>query len=158
MEFDKEEIGDLLLSVCRSNDFNVILKEENRMFLNKSQVQKWISEKLIPNTIIVNLDNEDIVKLLVFSLEITYQMFEGGTRATVNQKGFRERRRTFETILVDQFTGKLGEIFVKRFLEKNFNVNVMLDWEISQKIQQHRNDIVNASKRISIKSSSSLSA
>ena len=128
MEFDKEEIGDLLLSVCRSNDFNVILKEEN----------KWISEKLIPNTIIVNLDNEDIVKLLVFSLEITYQMFEGGTRATVNQKGFRERRRTFETILVDQFTGKLGEIFVKRFLEKNFNVNVMLDWEISQKIQQYR--------------------
>jgi len=128
VEFDKEEIGDLLLSVCRSNDFNVILKEEN----------KWISEKLIPNTIIVNLDNEDIVKLLVFSLEITYQMFEGGTRATVNQKGFRERRRTFETILVDQFTGKLGEIFVKRFLEKNFNVNVMLDWEISQKIQQYR--------------------
>lgn len=62
MEFDKEEIGDLLLSVCRSNDFNVILKEKNR----------WISEKLIPNTIIVNLDNEDIVKLLVFSLEITY--------------------------------------------------------------------------------------
>jgi len=86
VEFDKEEIGDLLLSVCRSNDFNVILKEEN----------KWISEKLIPNTIIVNLDNEDIVKLLVFSLEITYQMFEGGTRATVNQKGFRERRRTFK--------------------------------------------------------------
>jgi len=62
VEFDKEEIGDLLLSVCRSNDFNVILKEKNR----------WISEKLIPNTIIVNLDNEDIVKLLVFSLEITY--------------------------------------------------------------------------------------
>jgi len=96
VEFDKEEIGDLLLSVCRSNDFNVILKEENRMFLNKSQVQKWISEKLIPNTIIVNLDNEDIVKLLVFSLEITYQMFEGDTRTTVNQKGFRERRRTFK--------------------------------------------------------------
>jgi hypothetical protein len=156
IEFDIEEIGDMLLSVCRSNDFNVIYQEGNRMFLDESQVQEWIDKKLIPNTVIVNLDDEDIVRLLVFCLEITYQMFGGGTRATVTQKGFRQRRRTFESILVDQFVGKLGEIFVKKFLEKNFSTSIELDWEISTQIERYRNDIINASKNISIKSSPTL--
>ncbi len=156
IEFDFEEIGDLLLSVCRSNDFNVIYKEGNKMFLNESQVQKWLNEKLMPNTIIVRLDDEDVVKLLVFCLEITYQMFSGGTRATVTQKGFRQRRRTFESILVDQFVGKLGEIFVKKFLEQNFPVSIELDWEISTQIEKYRSDIMNAKKNVSIKSSPTL--
>ncbi len=136
IEFGIEEIGDLLLSACRSNDFNVIFRKGNKMFLDDSQVREWINEKLIPNTVIANLDDEDIVRLLVFCLEITYQMFSGGTKATVTQKGFRERRRTFETILVDQFVGKLGEIFVKKFLEMNFHVSVKLDWEISTQIEK----------------------
>ena len=111
IEFDIEEIGDLLLSICRSNDFNVIYQEGKKIFLDESKVQEWIDKKLIPNTVIVNLDDEDIIRLLVFCLEMTYQMFSGGTRATVTQKGFREKRRTFETILVDQFVGKLGGNF-----------------------------------------------
>ena len=156
IEFDIEEIGDLLLSICRSNDFNVICQEGNRMFLNELQVQEWIDKKLIPNTVIVNLDDEDVVRLLIFCLEITYQMFGGGTRATVTQKGFREKRRTFETILVDQFVGKLGEIFVKKFLEGNFPVNIELDWEISTQIEKYRNDIINAKRNVSIKSSPTL--
>lgn len=101
IEFDIEEIGDLLLSICRINDFNVIYQKENKMILNESQVQEWINKKLIPNTVVVRLDDEDIIRLLIFCIEITYQMFSGGTRATVTQKGFRERRRTFESILVD---------------------------------------------------------
>ena len=156
IEFDIEEIGDLLLSICRSNDFNVICQEGKKMFLDESKVQEWIDKKLIPNTVIVNLDDEDIIRLLVFCLEITYQMFGGGTRATVTQKGFRERRRTFETILVDQFIGKLGEIFVKKFLEGNFPVSIELDWEISTQIEKYRNDIMNAKKNVSIKSSQTL--
>lgn len=156
IEFDIEEIGDLLLSVCRSNDFNVIDQKGNKMFLNELQIQKWIDKKLIPNTVIVNLNDEDVVRLLIFCFEITYQMFSGGTRATVTEKGFRQRRRTFESILVDQFVGKLGEIFVKKFLEKNYPVNIKLDWEISPQIEKHRNDIINAKKNISIKSSPTL--
>ncbi len=156
IEFDIEEIGELLLSVCRSNDFNVISQERNRMFLGDSQVQEWINKKLIPNTVIVNLDDEDVVRLLVFCLEITYQMFGGGTRATVTQKGFRQRRRTFESILVDQFVGKLGEIFVKKFLEESYPVSIELDWEISTQIEKYRNDIMNAKRNVSIKSSPSL--
>ena len=54
------------------------------------------------------MDDEDILRLVIFCLEITYRMFSGESRATVTQKGFRERRRTFKAILVDQFVGKLG--------------------------------------------------
>lgn len=156
IEFDVEEIGNLLLSICRSNDFNVIHQDGNKIFLDKSQVQDWINKKLIPNTVIVNLGDEDVVRLLIFCLEITYQMFGGGTKATVTQKGFRERRRTFESILVDQFVGKLGEVFVKKFLEKNYPVRIELDWEISTQIEKYRNDIMNAKKNVSIKSSPTL--
>ena len=110
----------------------------------------------MPNIVIVNLDDEDIIRLLVFCLEITYQMFSGGTKATVTQKGFRQRRRTFESILVDQFVGKLGEIFIKKFFENNFSVNIELDWEISTQIEKYKNDIKNAKKKVSIKSSPNL--
>lgn len=154
--FDEEEIGDLIVSICRANDFNVIHKQGNKMFLNEDGVLSWVKEKLVPNTVSVRLDDEDVVRLLIFCIEITYQMCEGGTRATVTQKGFRQRRRTFESILVDQFIGKLGEIFVKKYLEGNFNVTVKLDWEISTQIERYRNDIMNAGKKISIKSSPTL--
>lgn len=156
IEFDLEEISDLLLSVCRSNDFNVVYAEGNKMFLDELRVQEWIDKKLVPSIVIVNLDDEDVIRLLIFCFEITYQMFSGGTRATVTQKGFRQRRRTFESILVDQFIGKLGEIFVKKFLESKFPTTIELDWEISTQIEKYRNDITNANKKVSIKSSPTL--
>lgn len=156
IDLDFEELSELLLSACRSNDFNVIYSQGNKMFLDESRVSDWIKEKLIPNTVIVSIDDEDVMRLLIFCIEITYQMFAGGTRATVSQKGFRERRRTFESILVDQFVGKLGEIMVKKFLETNFSTKIELDWAIFPQIEKYRNDIVNAEKNISIKSSPSL--
>jgi hypothetical protein len=111
----------------------------------------------LPNTVIVRLDDKDIIKLLIFSIEITFQMFVGGTKATVSAKGFRERRRTFESILVDQFVGKLGEVMVKKFLESNFpKIRIELDWEISRQIEKYKNDIINAKKKVSIKSSPAL--
>jgi len=154
--FTEEEIGDLLLSICRMNEFNVIKIKQKKKLLAEENVFKWIKEKLIPNTVFVKLDDEDVIRLLIFCMEITYQMFGGGTRATVTQKGFRERRRTFESILVDQFIGKLGEVFVKKYLENKFPVTIELDWEISPQIEKYRNDIINANKKISIKSSPTL--
>jgi len=157
IDFADEELSELLLSACRSNDFDVICQQENKMFLDEDRVSDWIQKKLLPNTVIVRLDDEDVMRLLIFCIEITYQMFSGGTRATVSAKGFRERRRTFESILVDQFVGKLGEIMAKKFLENNFpNTKIDLDWEISRQIEKYRNDIINAKKKVSIKSSPTL--
>lgn len=157
INFDDEEISELLLSTCRSNDFNVVNRQGNRMFLEESKVLDWLDKKLLPNTVIIRLDDEDIVRLLIFCIEITYQMFAGGTKATVTAKGFRERRRTFESILVDQFVGKLGEVMVKKYLESNFpSVKIELDWKISRQIEEYGNDIINAKKKVSIKSSPTL--
>ncbi len=157
ISFDDEELSELLLSACRSNDFDVICQQGNKMFIDEGRVLDWVKKKLLPNTVIVKLDDEDIIRLLIFCIEITYQMFAGGTKATVSAKGFRERRRTFESILVDQFVGKLGEIMVKKFLEDNFpHTKIELDWEISRQIEKYRNDIMNAKKNVSIKSSPTL--
>jgi hypothetical protein len=156
--FDDDELGDLLLSACRSNDFEVISLQGKKMFLNEDRVLSWIKEKILPNTVIVKLNDEDIIRSLIFCIEITYQMFAGGTRATVTAKGFRERKRTFEAILVDQFVGKVGEVMIKKFLESRFPVKIELDWEISRQIEKYRNDIMNAKKNVSIKSSSNLAS
>ncbi|HGE70461.1 TPA: hypothetical protein ENX78_06485 [Candidatus Poribacteria bacterium] len=153
---NQEELSDLLLSACRANEFNIIEFQGRNSFVNEDNVLRWINEKLIPNTIILNLDDPDVVRLLLFCIEITYQMFEGGTKATTTQKGFRDRRRTFESILSDQFVGKLGEVIVKKLLEMKYNIQILLDWDISTQIERYRSDIVNASKRVSIKSSPSL--
>ena len=156
IDFDNEELGELLLSACRANDYNALTFQKNKVLLNEQKVSEWIKGKLLPNTVILGIDDEDILRLLIFCIEITYQMFKGGTKATVTQKGFRERRRTFESILVDQFVGKLGEVMVKKFLEKEFPTKIELDWEISTQIEKYRNDIMNAKKNVSIKSSPSL--
>jgi len=155
--YEEEELGDLLLYACRSNDFEVVQQVENRLIIDEERVWLWISEKLVPNTLVVRLDDEDVMRLLIFSFQMTYEMFAGGTRATVSAKGFRERRRTFESIVVDHFIGKFGEIVIKKFLEDRFKgVKIELDWGISRRIEEYRNDILNANKRISIKTTPAL--
>lgn len=153
----ENEIGDLILSVIRVNDFNVLNKEKNKIYLNFDNLIKWIKIKMLPNFVVLNLDDEDVLKLLIFCIEITYQMHKGGSRATITQKGFRERKRTFESILVDQFIGKLGEVFFKKFIETNFSKDIFLDWNISPQIEVFKNDILNAKEKISIKTSPSIS-
>jgi len=81
-------------------------------------VKVWLEENLIPNTVVLRMDDPDILKLLFFSIEITYGMFLGESRATLMQKGFRERRRSFEAIVVDQFVGKLFSVFVRSLMIK----------------------------------------
>ena len=41
-------------------------------------------------------------------------------------------------------------------MKKNFPVTIELDWEISTQIEKYRNDIINAKKKVSIKSSPTL--
>jgi len=155
--YNDEELTELILSVCRCNDFGVVVKDAGRhIVVDKNKLLDWVRDKLLPNTVLLKIDEEDVVRLFIFSTEITYRMFRGGTRATVTQKGFRERRRTFESILVDQFTGKLGEVAVKKFLEDCFSANIELDWEISEDISKYRSDILNAKKIVSIKTSPTL--
>jgi hypothetical protein len=154
--FNFDELSEILLSACRMNDFNILSRDGNKKFLDEDIAERWITERLLPNTVVMDFSDEDIIRLLIFCFEITYQMFEGGSRATVSSKGFRERRRTFESIVVDQFTGKLGEIMLKRFLENRFAARIEVDWEISRQIEKYRNDIMNARKRVSIKTSPSL--
>lgn len=129
LRFDDEEISDLLLSLCRSGDFEITEKEGKNIFLHPERIWLWVENKLIPNTLVLGLDDEDVIRLLIFSFEITYQMFSGGTVATISSKGFRERRRTFEAIVVDNFVGKLGEIVLKKFLENSFKcVKIQIEW------------------------------
>lgn len=156
--WNEKEVGLLILSAIRSNDFDIVSVNGDKLTVNEDRLHEWISAKLIPNTVVLPLDDEDIIRLLIFSLEITYQMFGGGSRATVTQKGFRDRRRTFESILVDQFTGKLGEVAVKKFIESKFSpAKVELDWRISRDIEAYRGkDILNARHKVSIKTTSSL--
>lgn len=156
--YEDNEFVEILLSACRCNEFGMIRFEKGKQFLDETNMMRWVKEKLIPNTVIMKIDDEDIIRLLIFSMEITYQMFRGGTRATITQKGFRERRRTFESIIVDQFIGKLGEIALKKFLEKNFKTKIELDWEISPKITKFRSDILNAKHMVSIKTTPTLSS
>jgi len=150
--FNEKELSEILLSVFRLNEFQVIEGKE----VNWENLEHWLKDKLVPNLVILNLGDEDVVRLLIFCLEITYQMFSGGSRATISQKGFRERRRTFESILVDQFIGKLGEVFLKRYLEDKFRAEILLDWEISPQREKYQKDIINAKRNISIKSSPAL--
>jgi len=157
IDFDTDTLSELLLSACRVNEFSIVEVKGRSKFLNKDKVQEWVDKKLIPNTVTAKLDDEDVIRLLIFCIEFAYQMFAGGTRATVTQKGFRQRRRTFESILVDLFVGRLGEVMFKKFIEKKFPLaKIELDWEISREIEKYKNDVINAKKRVSIKTSPSL--
>lgn len=157
VRFSESEVAELLLSAFRVNDYDVLIKKGKRLIINCENVWKWINNKLIPTTVLANIGDEEILKLLLFCIVITYKMFSGGTKATVTQKGFRERKRTFEAILVDQFIGKLGEVMLKKYISALFGVGIEIDWKISTEIERYKNDIVNAKKRVSIKTSSSLS-
>jgi hypothetical protein len=85
-------------------------------------------------------------------------MFSGGTKATISSQGLRGSKRAFETILIDQFMGKLGEVFLLKYISRNFkNSKIELDWDISRDISVFRNDITNAKSIVSVKTSPALS-
>lgn len=154
-----EELISLLYSAYISEDIQSqaieILKKNNKKYeikIDSDAVKEWINQRLMQNTIILNFDDEDVIELLMFSIEISFSMLEGKTRATQTQKGFRERGRDLETIMINMFSGHIGEVAVKKFIEKKFpNINVKLDRSISNNIKKYKSDIQNAKKSVSIK-------
>ena len=158
--YTEEEIKDLLLSACLSSDFKVceVYKKGRKIHVdwNKKNIKSWFEKKLIPNTVILSLEDSDILELLLFSIEFAFCILEGKTKATRTQKGFRERSRELETIVVNTFTGLVGEVGIKKFLEKNFKVEIKLDRSISPNIEEHKSDIPNAKYLISVKTTPNL--
>lgn len=153
----EEEVSSLLLSAARLGEYGCVSNRGRRKILDKEKLKTWIIEKLCPTTIALPLNDPDILRLLVFCIEITEQMFEGGTRATVSSKNFREKQRRYEEIIINQFIGKLGEVLFKRYIETLFpTANIQLDWEISPDRQKYTSDVTNANYPVSIKSSPSL--
>lgn len=63
--------------------------------------------------IILDFYDQDVLELLLFSIEFAFSMLEGKTKATKTQKAFRERERELETIIVNTFIGLLGEVALK---------------------------------------------
>ncbi len=155
---DNATISDLMLAECRLR-FDKFTKtgERKRKTLDKEKILARVQEYLCETIVALPLNDPDILRLLIFCIEITEQMFEGGTRATTAAKSFREKQRRYEEILVAQFIGKLGEVFLKRYLENRFpEANIQLDWEISPDREKYVSDIINAQHRVSVKSSPSL--
>lgn len=151
------DFSSLLLSACRANELGVLLQNGRTRFTTESALAKWVRERLLECTVSAHLDDPDVLRLLVFSIEITEQMFSGGTRATISAKGFREKQRRYEEILVAHFIGRLGEVLLKKFIENGFpDARVELDWDISPNLGRYRSDILNAAHRVSIKTTTAL--
>ncbi len=157
--FEEESLSELMLAVLRlrQNRETILKHEKNRRVLQIETFMNAVEKSLCSTVVSVPLSDPDILRLLVFCIEITHQMFEGGIRATTAAKSFREKQRRYEEILLAQFIGKLGEVLLKRYLENLFpNTNIQLDWEISPNRQKYTSDIPNAKHIVSIKSSPSL--
>jgi len=156
--FSEEELHDLILSACLSKDIrvNVIKRRRYEVEIDIEEIKNWIEKKLIPNTVILTFEDNDVIELLLFSIEFAFSIFEGKTKATITQKGFRERSRELETIIINTFTGLIGEVGVKRLLENRFNIEIKLDRSISTEIDKYRSDILNAKKLVSIKTTPNL--
>ncbi|MCK4223816.1 MAG: hypothetical protein KAX39_01465 [candidate division Zixibacteria bacterium] len=160
--FNEDEIFSLILSVIRANEMNVVdiqkTKSRFRYNLDIEKVQFWIEKKLIPNTLKISVDDNELLKLLIFSLAMPYKMLKGETKATMTEKVRRGKERDFEQIFSDTFVGKIGEVAFKHFAKKKFNRNITLDWRIGKEIETFKSDIVSSKKIISIKSTDTLAA
>lgn len=158
--YSTEEVIDLLTSAIRLN-IGISIEKVGRkkaIELIDEELVAFFKNQVLPNTLILNFEDRDVIELMLFSIEFAFSMFEGKTKATTTQKGFRERKREIETIILNTFTGLVGEVAVKRFLENKFNKNVHLDRTISTNIEEYRSDILYSSVPISIKTSPNLSA
>lgn len=158
----KEELRDLLEAHIRLNDENIIIKNKAGrrivLFLNEEYLREIIYSKIIKNLVVLDFFDVDVLELLLFSIEFAFSMIEGKTRATKTQKGFRERERELETIIVNTFIGLLGEVAVKKFIYNNFKIEIKLDRTISRDILKYTTDILNAKEPISIKTTPNLRA
>lgn len=158
--YSNDEIFLLIISALRIGDGNILTLEENKRnpkrLINTGLIIPWIQQRIVPNTVLLETDDPDLLRLAIFSLAMPYKMFQGTTCATVTEKTRRSKQRDFEQIFSDTFIGKIGEIAFKKFLLNKFSRKVDLDWEISEQISGFKSDIPNSKKIVSIKSTDTL--
>lgn len=160
IRYSEDEIFNLMLSAIRAYEWGIVSivrsGSRERYNVDIQQVQQWIEEKVIPNTIAIKADEIDLLKLMVFSLAMPYKMLRGETRATTSEKVQIRDERYFGRIFSDTFVGKIGEIAFKKFVVQQFGENISLDWDIGTDIDTFKSDIVGSKGIISIKSTDTL--
>lgn len=158
--YSNEEIGSLIISALRVGDGDILSVEEKKwqpkQLIDTDMIIPWIRENLVPNTVILETDDPDLLRLAIFSLAMPYKMFQGTTRATATEKTRRSKQRDFEQIFSDTFIGKIGEIAFKKFLLDKFAHKIDLDWEINAQIAGFKSDIPGSKMIVSIKSTDTL--
>lgn len=159
--YSDEEIFSLVLSAIRTNDFDVdsVQKTGRREIhsIDMGKIEEWIKKRLVPNTILITVEDKELLKLLVFSLAMPYKMLLGETRATQTEiMGGRTKKRDFLQIASDTFIGRIGEIAFKQFAKEKFRKDITLDWEIGKDLKTFESDIVGSTRVVSIKSTDTL--
>jgi len=159
--YSEKETFEILNSLARVGEpFASISKIGRKVEVNWNieHVVRFIKDILIPNTVLLDYKDRDVIELLMFSMEFAFSMLEGNTKATKTQKGFRERNRDVETVMVNTFVGLIGEVGLRKFLKDKFNVEIELDRSIGTDISKYKSDIVNSKKPVSIKTTPNLKA
>lgn len=137
--YNEDQIFSLILSAIRANEMNMVEIQgtKNRVIYNldDNKVRFWIENKLLPNTLEISVDDNELLNLLILSLAMPYKMFKGETKATTTEKVRRGKKRDFEQIFSDTFVGKIGEVAFKHFAKEKFNKNLTLDWRIGKEIR-----------------------
>jgi len=158
--YNENEIFSLVLSAIRANEVNIVeiqqIAKRTQFVVDTEKIRHWIEGILLPNTIQINTDDKELLKLLIFSLAMPYKMLKGETRATMSEKVRRGKERDYEQIFSDTFVGKIGEVVFKQFANKKFGKDITLDWSISREIESFKTDIVDSNKIVSIKSTDTL--
>lgn len=131
-------------------------KARSRYIMDINRVKEWIQNRLVPNTVIVTLDQEELLRLLAFSLAMPYKMFAGETRATITELVRRTKGRDFQQIFSDHFIGRIGEVAFKQFAYEKFRRDIVLDWRIGKELQAFQSDIVSSKRKVSIRSTDTL--
>lgn len=159
--YSEKETFEILTSLARVGEpFASISKIDKKVEVswNIENVVRFIKDTIIPNTLLLDYKDRDVIELLMFSMEFAFSMLEGNTKATKTQKGFRERNRDVETVMVNTFVGLIGEVGLRKFLKEKFSVEIELDRSIGTDISQYKSDIVNSKKPVSIKTTPNLKA
>lgn len=158
----KEEIKALLEAFIRIEDEKILIREKIGrkvdIRINEEYLREIIDGRIIKNLIVLDFIDVDVLELFLFSIEFALSILEGKTKATKSQKGFRERERELETIIINTFIGLLGEVAVKKFINKKYGIDIKLDRSISRDIIKYSTDILNSKQPISIKTTQNLKA
>lgn len=158
--YNEEEIFSLIPSAIRMNEMNIVdvekFRNRQRYIVETEKIKYWIEKKLLPNTVQINADDKEFLKLLIFSLAMPYKMLKGETRATMSEKVRRGKERDFQQVFSDTFVGKIGEVVFKQFAKQKFGREINLDWSISREIETFKSDLVGSKKTVSIKSTDTL--